>query len=314
MSAPGRRYDWLHDWLYDCLGKITRHRGSVRRALSAAEVAAANLSNVRSWGFLISRRWVVFALVVALLAYLAWWLGQWQFSRLDDRQQRNAVFTTNVAADPIPAAEVLSSQREVPPRLEWRRISARGSYDPERTVIVRYQTREGSSGVDVVVPLLLPDGTAVAVDRGWLPTANNGTSVAEVPPPPTGEVEITGWVRRNAIGDSTTVTADSADALASTRAISSVTISERIGLDLLNGFVELESETPTPAEPLLAVELPETGNGPHFFYGLQWWFFGVLAVGGFGYLVYDERRGPRRASPRRNRERKHENTTGGPTA
>ncbi len=42
------------------------------------------------------------------------------------------------------------------------------------------------------------------------------------------------------------------------------------------------------------MELPELGNGPHFFYGLQWWFFGVLAVFGFCYLAWDERRhGPR---------------------
>jgi cytochrome oxidase assembly protein ShyY1 len=269
---------------------------------------------VRSWGFLISRRWVVFALVVALLAYLAWWLGEWQFSRLEDRQQRNAVFTTNVAADPVPVSEVLSSAGQVPDRLEWRRVVARGTYDPERSVIVRYQTREGSSGVDVVVPLLLTDGTAIAVDRGWLSTTNNGTSVPEVPAPPDGEVEITGWVRRNAIGDSTAVTAGAGETLASTRAISSATISERIGLDLLNGFVELESETPAPAEPLLAVELPETGNGPHFFYGLQWWFFGALAVGGFGYLAYDERRGSQRGSRRHDRKHPLDDTAGAPTA
>jgi cytochrome oxidase assembly protein ShyY1 len=279
----------------------------------AAGVVTANLRKVRSWGFLISRRWVVFALVVAVLAYLAWWLGEWQFGRLEDRQQRNAVFTSNVAAEPVPVTEVLDSAAEVPARLEWRRVLARGTYDPERSVIVRYQTREGSSGVDVVVPLLLSDGTAIAVDRGWLSTTNNGTSVSEVPAPPEGEVAITGWVRRNATGDSTAVTPGSGQALASTRAISSATISERIGLDLLKGFVELESETPAPAEPLLAVELPETGNGPHFFYGLQWWFFGVLAVGGFAYLAYDERRGPRRGSRRHDREHLLDDTSGSPT-
>jgi cytochrome oxidase assembly protein ShyY1 len=42
-------------------------------------------------------------------------------------------------------------------------------------------------------------------------------------------------------------------------------------------------------------ELPDLGEGPHFFYGLQWWFFGVLAVFGFGYLAWDERRQKRRS-------------------
>ena len=66
---------------------------------------------------------------------------------------------------------------------------------------------------------------------------------------------------------------------------------------MLTGFVDLASETPEPAEPLEPTELPDLGNGPHFFYGLQWWFFAVLAVCGFGYLAYDERRKLRAAPP-----------------
>ena len=50
----------------------------------------------------------------------------------------------------------------------------------------------------------------------------------------------------------------------------------------------------------MKAELPDLGNGPHFFYGLQWWFFGLLAVFGFFYLAYDEwtRRGAQPASER----------------
>ena len=44
-----------------------------------------------------------------------------------------------------------------------------------------------------------------------------------------------------------------------------------------------------PAKKLGAIELPDDkSEGPHFFYGLQWWFFGALAIFGFGYLAYDE--------------------------
>jgi cytochrome oxidase assembly protein ShyY1 len=54
--------------------------------------------------------------------------------------------------------------------------------------------------------------------------------------------------------------------------------------------VDLEEERPEAAEPLAVTDTPDLGNGPHFFYGLQWWFFAALAVFGFGYLAYDERR------------------------
>ena len=47
---------------------------------------------------------------------------------------------------------------------------------------------------------------------------------------------------------------------------------------LYRGFLDLADESPEPATDLEPAELPDdTGNGPHFFYGLQWWFFGALA-------------------------------------
>ena len=84
----------------------------------------------------------------------------------------------------------------------------------------------------------------------------------------------------------------------SARAISSDEIGPAIGQPVYGGFVELKSEDPAPGTGLEPVELPELNNGPHFFYGLQWWFFGVLAVFGFFYLAYDEwRNGPRGERP-----------------
>ena len=264
------------------------------RDLAREKGSRASLFSVRSWGFLISRRWIVFAIIVALLAYLAWWLGEWQFHRLDDRKDRNAVFERNVDADPVPAENVLHPDQGVSDTDEWRRITAQGTYDATRTVVVRYQTRENSSGVDVVVPLILDGGQgAILIDRGWLQSENTGTAVNDIPPPPTGTVTVEGWARRNATGDSTRVT-NGADGVATTRAISSMTIEDAVDLPLLRGFVVLDSEDAKPADGLLAAELPDVGNGPHFFYGLQWWFFGLLAVGGFGYLAYDEWRGPRK--------------------
>ncbi|MBD8869414.1 SURF1 family cytochrome oxidase biogenesis protein [Nocardioides donggukensis] len=242
---------------------------------------------MRSASFLLSRRWIVFGAVVVLLAWLAWLLGQWQFHRLDDRQDRNAIVERNTAADPVPVAEVLSLDEGVDREDQWRRVTATGRYDASRTVVVRYRTRDGASGIDVVVPLLTDDGPALLVDRGWLATENSGTSPDEVPAPPPGPVTVTGWVRADATGDAVKVTD------ASTRAISSTAISEALDLATYRGFVDLVEESPEPADPLAPAELPELNDGPHFFYGLQWWFFGLLAVVGFGYLAYDEWRGGR---------------------
>jgi cytochrome oxidase assembly protein ShyY1 len=238
--------------------------------------------------FLLSRRWIVFFGVVIVLAYLAFRLGEWQFDRLADREQSNAVIERNLGGEAVPVEQVLGVGRPVSSQDEWRRVTARGDYAEEHTIVVRYQTQKGQSGVDIVTPLVTADGPAVLVNRGWLATGNVGTTRPDAPPPPSGEVTVTGWVRGDATGSSTEV-ADQ-----STRAISSRAIGETLPFPVYGGFVELDTETPPPAEPLEKVETPDLGEGPHFFYGLQWWFFAALAIFGFGYLVWDERRKVRR--------------------
>ncbi|MBF4162014.1 SURF1 family cytochrome oxidase biogenesis protein [Nocardioides acrostichi] len=248
---------------------------------------------MRSWAFLVSRRWILFAIIVAFLAYAAWWLGEWQFGRLADRKASNAIVRTNESLSPAPVGDVLAPDRPVSDDDEWRLVSATGTYDTADTVIVRYQTMDGASGVDVVVPLRTDAGPVLLVNRGWLATENAGTAdPGDVPDPPSGTVTVTGYVRVDGSGDSTIVTDQS------TRAVSSSAIGDALDLQTYGGFVDLESEDPTPATALEPVELPELDNGPHFFYGLQWWFFGLLAVFGFFYLAWDERRhGPRGERP-----------------
>ncbi|MFN8136144.1 MAG: SURF1 family protein [Propionicimonas sp.] len=238
---------------------------------------------MRSLRFLVSRRWILFAIVVALLVYLTWILGQWQFHRLAERKASNAITVRNEDATPVPVSDVLAPGRAVSPDDEWRLVTATGTYDTDSTVIVRYRTREGTSGVEVVVPLVLDGGTSLLVDRGWAMTDNIGSATAaDVPAPPSGEVTVEGWVRVDATGDSTHVSN------LSTRAISSKEIGAALDRDVYGGFIDLKSEDPPPATPLAATELPDLGNGPHFFYGLQWWFFGALATFGFFYLAFDE--------------------------
>ncbi|MCY7394688.1 MAG: SURF1 family protein [Nocardioides sp.] len=246
--------------------------------------------------FVLSRRWLLFALAVLALVGGTWWLGQWQFDRLVERKAANTVIRVNENLAPAPVADVLAPGRPVGSDDEWRLITAEGTYDPARSVVVRYRSRDEGSGINVVVPLVTADGTTLLVDRGWLETDPQGTDRSAVPDPPRGEVTVTGWVRADGTGDSTSV-----DDL-STRAISSARIGEAIDLPVFTGFLVLDTESPAPATSLTKVELPELNNGPHFFYGLQWWFFSALAIFGFFYLLYDEwRRGPRGDRPVRRR-------------
>jgi cytochrome oxidase assembly protein ShyY1 len=235
--------------------------------------------------FLFSRRWVLFALAVGVLAWLATQLGQWQFDRLDNRRSENELVSRNIDRPPVPVDTVMKVGSGPSPDDEWRRVVVHGTWDDTSTIVLKYQTRDGGAGVDVVTPLRTVEGAAVLVDRGWLATDNDGGTRPDLPAASTGQVTVTGWVRRDATGSATRVS-DLA-----TRAISSEEIAKVLPYPLYGGFLDLDSETPPPATELGATELPDDDSeGPHFFYGLQWWFFGVLAVVGFCYLAWDERR------------------------
>ena len=247
-----------------------------------------------SFRFLLSRRWAGFTVFVLILAYGTWWLGEWQFDRLADRKASNQIVRTNEHADPAPVQDVLASGDEVAEKDEWRRVTATGTYAVDDTIIWRYRTPDEEKGVDIVVPLVLDDGTAVLVDRGWVQTESQ-EKFDDLPAPPAGEVTISGWVRADGTGDSTDVA--QVDGYHATRALSSAQVAKVVDEPLLTGWLVLDTESPEPATQLRKADLPELDNGPHFFYGLQWWFFGILAIAGFFYLMYDERRTQRRDEP-----------------
>src|SRR4051812_15702176 len=218
-----------------------------------------------------------------MLSYACLLLGRWQWHRLEGKKAGNAIIRANEKSAPVPVERVLSHGVNPPSTAQYAVVSASGTYDASKTVIVRYQTRDGNAGVDVVVPLITSSGNALLVDRGWYATSNQGlTDPSQVPRPPRGRVEITGWVRQNAGGSSAQVVN------ASTRAISSTEIEPAIGVPTYGGFVQLLTESPRPATPLTGADPPDLSNGPHFFYALQWWVFGILALFGFGYLAWEE--------------------------
>ena len=240
-------------------------------------------------GFLLTRRWLLFFLAVVLMAWGATWLGQWQFRRLQEKRHENHVIAANLSAAPVPVTTLMRTGHPPGPAIEWRRVTAHGHWDDRHSIVVKYQTSaDGSPGVHVATPLVTGDGTAVLVDRGWMSTPNNGAIRPKLPPVNSGEVTVTGWVRQNATGGAALV-----DQL-STRALSSATVSKVVPYTLYAGVVDLAEQSPPPVRSLGRIELPDdTSDGPHFFYGLQWWFFGVLAVIGFIYLAYDEWKRPR---------------------
>lgn len=238
--------------------------------------------------FLLQRRWLGFLLLVVVLAGVCVRLGLWQFDRLSQRREDNARITVNLEREPVAVADVVSVGGSVGEEQEWRQVSATGTYDSAHQVVVRYQYRDAGRGVDVVTPLVTSDGTAVLVDRGWMP--GDSPTPADVPTSATGTVTATGWLRIDSTAGASAIRPEQGQV----RAISSTGIAATVSYPLFPGYVALTVQSP-PEASLTPAEPPDLGQGPHFFYGVQWFFFGSLAVFGWFYFAWLEAH-PRRHS------------------
>lgn len=147
------------------------------------ESTAATPDRPTSYGFLLSRRWLGLLLAVLVVSVTCYELGRWQFHRYAERHDRNAVTKANLAAEPAPLVDLMSTDAPPSSTDEWRRVEVTGSYDADRQLAVLYRTRSGAPGIDVVTPLVTSSGAAVLVDRGWQQTAGNGNQVNDLPAP-----------------------------------------------------------------------------------------------------------------------------------
>ena len=242
--------------------------------------------------FLLDPRWLALAAAVLLLATACVRLGFWQLSQLHDRVAENSVIERNLSAAPVEVLTLSGPDDSVTGSEEWRPVIAAGRYDPAEQLLVRYQTNGGARGVDVLTPLVTEDGTAVLVDRGFLEAPSGTPDLADVPAPPAGEVTVTGWLREDSDAPSDATTA----ADGTVRAISSAALAGELPYPLAAGWVQADAEDPPAAQPLTGPEQPELDSGPHFFYAMQWWFFALLAVAGYGYFAWDEAHPARRRS------------------
>src|SRR3954447_23870056 len=129
-------------------------------------------------------------------------LGNWQLHRYQERSALNARIDAADSAAPVPLTSLLarpaapSTAGPAPGEdLAWTKVTVTGRYDPAHEIQARGRTVDGRVGFEIVTPLVLTDGTAVLVDRGWVPSANGDAVSAPVASaPPTGEVTVVGQV------------------------------------------------------------------------------------------------------------------------
>jgi surfeit locus 1 family protein len=223
-------------------------------------------------------RHTILILVSAIVAATCVRLGFWQLDRLHGRRDVNAMLAARGSEPQAPIANV------PPDELPYRRVEATGTYDPSQEWILSGRTTaQGEPGNHVLTPLELGDGTAVVVDRGWIPIDETGVPVSGNAAAPGGRVTVTGV----AMPPDETAPASPAPSIATRVDLARAGLPYR----LLPVYVLLQDQTPAQDLPIPGPP-PTFDEGPHLSYAIQWFAFAAIAVVGCGVLlVRDRRRG-----------------------
>ena len=249
---------------------------------------------------LLRPRWLVGTIIAVLLIVLFVNLGFWQLRRLDEKRDRNA------AIQERGARPVESVDQVVDPRtgfddvgdLVYRRASARGRYERSSEVLIRSRSLDGRPGEWVVTPLRLDDGSALAVNRGFVPLST------DVPAPPSGEVEVAGLLFASQVRQGIGPRDPTDGRLADLSRLDLARLQQQYDTDLYPMWLQLQRSDPPVDEDALPVLLPEPeqDEGPHLSYAVQWFVFATVGAIGWPLLLRrtaqeDERRRRRGPSP-----------------
>ena len=215
-------------------------------------------------------------LAAALLVPLFISFGQWQWNKASVKGDLQTLLDTRSAEPPVQIPGTISDVQS----LRYRRVTARGVYDPEHQILIDNRIYREQAGYHVLTPLHIEGSELrVLVNRGWIPALAEHRHIPEVATPP-GVIEVSGMaiVPGNRFF---TLGADSGKG---------GTEWQRVWQNLdLSGYSKTVS---FPLQPVVIQLAPESAAGgfarewprpderleKHLSYALQWWGFAAATV------------------------------------
>jgi cytochrome oxidase assembly protein ShyY1 len=223
------------------------------------------------WRTALSVRWIAMLAAALVLAGVMTALGVWQ---LDVYRSKTAAATAaRTAQPPVPIGSLMSVDEGLPGKAVGRRVTVSGRWAAASDQLyVSDRVHEGRSGLWVVTPLLVDDGVAVLVVRGWVPSTSAPDAAA-----PAGKAEVVGTVIASEADDAS-------GAAARGRVLPTLripTIVGMVGYRLYDAFVVLSSSTPDAGTPV-PVQPPgaptDHAGLRNIAYAVQWWIFAAFVL------------------------------------
>ncbi len=214
-------------------------------------------------------RFVMITLAAIALTLVTARLGVWQLARAAEKNALQAAIEEQAR---LPVVDDLPSDTTPAAALHHRRVQLKGRWSASHTFYLDNRQMNGRPGFFVVTPLVLADGRAVLVQRGWLPRNADDRTRIDDAPPPAGEVRIEG---RIAPPPSRLFEFDGADTGRIRQNIDVNAFARETGLRL----APLSVLQAGSADKLLRDwPAPATGVAKHHGYAFQWFALSALVV------------------------------------
>ena len=267
--------------------------------------------------FLLTPRWLGAAALTVVASMVMVMLGNWQLDRYRERTAINERIDAANGTEPVPLTSKLTAPTTVGTpgpspgeALAWTKVTLSGRYDPANEIQARGRTVGSKVGFEIVTPLILDDGTAVLVDRGWVPAPPGGALASpEVPPAPTGRVTVVGQIH---LSESRPASVDRRDGRLDTRRISLPRPATELPFPVYGAYVLLTEQTPAADPAFVPIPIPHEDSWQNGGYAVQWWMFAAMVYVLFGWqarreVLESQGGGTRPAKPvRRSRDRVEE--------
>lgn len=233
-----------------------------------------------------SKSWWFTTVLVFAGAALCVRLGIWQLDRLDQRRAFNAHVEAMWAA---PELEITGEEAGLTD-MEYRSVVASGEYDFENQIALRNQYWNDQYGYHLITPLVLSDGKAVLVDRGWIPSEGNDTQSDWRKYDEQSDQSISGIIRlgqeKPEVGGRPDPTLEPGQtSLTIWNNVNIVRLAGQMPYELVGIYIQLDINDGDTTPPIPFQPEIEITEGPHLGYAGQWFTFASILFFGYPFFI-----------------------------
>lgn len=236
---------------------------------------------------LLTPQWLLTTLLVLLATGVLMRLGFWQLDRLELRRAFNAHYVEVIAMPPL---EIDAAPAEDLAAMEYRAATVTGVYDHENQIALRNQYNDLVFGYHLITPLVLADGTAILVDRGWIPASGNEAPADWRKYDQPGQITLSGVLRLGEEPEMGGVRdpelAEGQTRLEFWNNLHLARIALQVPHPLLPVYLQPDQPANNDQPPIIPARPEiEITEGSHQGYALQWFTFAAMLFFGYPFFV-----------------------------